>query len=135
MFMFCSFVNIKVAQRLCTQAIFGKHTFYYTVKQLISTVRFSHNTSRSLLTLTTRITRIRVINTVCPFFTGQLNLVGIDNNNIVTTIYMRSKIGFVLSAQQFCYFSAQTTQNLVSCVNYHPFFVGSLFVCRNGLVT
>ena len=135
MLMFCSFVNIKVAQQFGTQTILRKHAFYDTVKQFVSSIRLSHDAGRSLLALATRITRIRIVYTVCPFFTGQLNLVGIDNNYVVTAIYMRSKIGFVLSAQQFCYFSAQTTQNLVSCVNYHPFFVGSLFVCRNGLVT
>lgn len=135
MLVFCTFVNIEVTKELCTKLILRKHTLHYTTEQLVSTVRLSHDACRSVFTLTTRIASVSKIDTISPLLTSKLNLIGIDDNNVVTTIYVRSKVGFILTAQQFGNLCTKTTQNLISSIYYYPFFLCSLFVSRNGLVT
>ena len=75
------------------------------------------------------------INPICPFFTRQLHLVGIDDNHIITAIHMRSIARFVFTTQYLSNFCTHTTQNLVGCINNNPLFFSGLFVCRNGLIT
>ena len=135
MFVFASCVNIQIAQQFSSQTVFRKHTFYYFLHQLFSSVRFSHQTSRSDFTLSTRITRIAQINLIVPLVTSELNFVSIDNNYIITAIYVRSKVRFVLTSQQFRNFRTETAYNLIGSINYDPFFCRSFLVCRNGLVT
>ena len=135
MLVISALVNVEVIEELSTELILGKHTLHYTTEQLVSTVRLSHDASRSVLALTTRITSVSEINAISPLLTSELNLVGIDNDYVVTTIYVRSEVGFVLTAQQFGNFGAKTTENLISSIYYYPFFLCSLFVSRNGLVT
>ena len=78
---------------------------------------------------------VGVIDAVRPLFAGEFHLVGIDDDNVVTTVYVRGKVGFVLAAQQFGNFRTKAAEDLVGSVNYHPFFLCGLLVCRNGLVT
>ena len=132
---FCTFVNVKVCEELGTELVFGKHTLNYATEKFVCTIGLSHDAGRSVFALTTRITSVSKIDAICPLLTSELDFVGIDNDNVVAAVYVRSKIGFVLTAQQFGNFCAKTTENLVSSVYYHPFFLCSLFVSRNGLVT
>ena len=60
--------------------------------------------------LTAGITRETDINAVIPFFTGKFYFLGIDNDDIVAAIYVRSVAGFVFSSQEFGYLGGDATQ-------------------------
>jgi len=44
-----------------------------------------------------------------------INFVGIDNDYIITAIYVRSKVWFILSSQQFRNFCAQNRMVMTDC--------------------
>ena len=135
MFMFTTSVNIQIAQQLCSQTIFRKHTLYYSLQQFFFTVRFLHQLGRSHFSLTTGITCIAQVNLVVPLVSGKFHFVCINDNNIITAVSMRGKVWFVLSSQQFRNFRTETAYDLIGCIDNNPFFMSCFFVCRNGLVT
>ncbi|MND05198.1 hypothetical protein D3C83_258380 [compost metagenome] len=53
---------------------------------------------RRVLTLTTWKTRVCKKNTVCPLFTCQLDLLRVDYDNMIATVYVRCVASFVLAA-------------------------------------
>ena len=133
MLVFCTCINIHVFQDFCTQTILRQHTLNYFTEQTIRTL--CHQISRSIFNLSTGISGISQINTIVHLVTRHNDFVCIDDNNVITTINVRSIIGFVLTAQKLCYFCTKTTQSLTFSVNNDPLFVYSCFVCRNGLKT
>ena len=135
MLMFSTFVYIKVAQQLSSQTIFRKHTFYYSLHQFFSAVRFSHQASRSNFALTARITGVAQVDFIIPLVSCKFHFVCIDDNNVITAVYMRGEVWFILTSQQLCNFCTEATYHLIGSIHYDPFFSRSFFVCRNGLVT
>ena len=105
-----TFVNVEVSEELSTELVLGQHTFYYATEELVCAVGLCHDACGSVLALATGIARVSEINTIRPLLTSELNLVGVDDDNVVTTIYVRSEVGFVLTAQQFGNFGAKTTE-------------------------
>ena len=84
---------------MVTKTVLGEHTANYVLEQtLIAFVTLS-NISGAERLLTTGITREAKINTICPFVTCHLNLIGIDDNYIVTTISVGCETRFVLTSQ------------------------------------
>src|SRR5574344_346765 len=84
-------------------------------------------------TLTAWVTSIASVNLICLFFAREDNLCSVDDNNIVSTIYVRCEAWFVLSADKFCNFRAEATYNLIAGVNYDPLFLCCFLVDGNGL--
>ena len=66
---------------------------------LYDTTRFDQgNIGRSGDTLSTRKTGMALVFLVSPFFPCQPDLISIDNNDIVPTVYMGGEIGLVLAS-------------------------------------
>ena len=82
--------------------------------------------------LTAGIARVACIDLVGLFLAGENHLVGIDDDDVVTTIDVRGECGFVLSAQQLGNLRAQATNNLVGSVDDHPLFVHCGCFLRHG---
>ena len=114
---------------MVAKTILGKHTSYNVLDKTLVTFVTCSNLSRSELLLTTGITREGQIDTVCPLVTSHLNLVSIDDDYIVTTVYVRSKAGFVFTSQKFGNLCAKTTKYLVCCINNNPLFLSCCLVC------
>ena len=107
MLVLSSLINVHVVQQLCTQTVLRQHTFYYFTEQTVAT--FLQKISRSILDLSTGISGISQINTIVPLVTSQNDFVCIDDDYIITTVNVRSEIGFLLTAQKLRYFSAKAT--------------------------
>ncbi len=88
-----------------------------------------------MFALTAGVAGVGEVYAIGPLLAGEAYLVGIDDDNVVATVYVRSEVGLVLAAKQFGNLGAEATQNLVSSVYYDPFLLSGLFVSRNGLVT
>ena len=95
-------INIQIVQQFSSKRTFGQHTLYNSSEQSVTTIGLCHQLGRSHFTLAARVTCVAEINLFIPLVASHFYFVSIDNNHVVTTIYMRSKIGFVLSAPDFC---------------------------------
>ncbi len=67
-----------------------------------------------------RETGVRVVHFVSGFSTGDTNLLGIDNDDVVTGVNVRSVFRLVLATQTARDFGGQTTQGLASSVDDKP---------------
>ena len=89
----------------------------------------------SVEALATGITSITCVDLVSLFLAREDNLVGVDDDDVVASVYMRSECGLVLSAKQLGYFRAEAAYNLVAGINHDPLFLGCFLVYGNSLVT
>jgi len=135
-------VNVDVLQQLGAQTVLGQHALddlhvqgMNALAQVFLLLALGLKGGRSREALSTGIARVAHVLVLGPLLAGHLALVGIDDDHIVATINVGSVIGLVLAAQQLGHLRAQATQDLVGSINYHPFLLYGLGVCRNGFVT
>ena len=129
MWVLSTFINIKVVEEVIAKTVLWEHASYNVLYKTLVTFVTCSNLSRSKLLLTTGITRESQIDTVCPLVTSHLNLVGVDDDYIVTTVNVRSEAGFVLTSQKFGNLCAKTTKYLVCRINNNPLFLSCCLVC------
>ena len=98
MSMLTTFVHVEIVEELITQLILGEHTLYYLAEETIRPLLLE--ITRAKLALTTGVSTKLKIDAIFPLFAREHNLFGIDDNNIVTTIYMWSEAGFVLDTKK-----------------------------------
>ena len=67
--------------------------------------------------------------------TGQANLIGIDDDHVISAVNVRSEVGFVFAANQACDLAGQPTEHFTLSVNHNPFLLHRFFVGRDGFVT
>ena len=79
-------------------------------------------------TLTTWIAGVRNIFFLIEFVSGQFYFVCIDNNYVITAVYVRGERWLVLPSNDFRHFRRQAPQNLALSINNYPTFVDSLLV-------
>ena len=75
------------------------------------------------------------VNLVGHFLAGESDFVRIDDDDVVTTIEMRSVIRFCFTSEDAGNGGGQSTNNHLLGINNNPFFLHDLFVCRNCSVT
>ena len=96
-----SCVNVQIAEDLVTKAGLREHSFDGPPHE------FGRSLCKDLLrsreTLSTRITGITSVNLICLLLAGEYDLRGIDNDYVVSTIYVRSESWLVLSANELGY--------------------------------
>ena len=85
--------------------------------------------------LTAWIASIACVDLVGLLLAGEDDFGSVDDDDVVTAVYVRSEVGFVLSAEQLGDLGAQTTHDLVSGVNNDPLFLCCFLVSGNSLVT
>ena len=107
MLVLCASVNIHITQQLCAQTVLRQHTLNYFTEQTISAL--IQKVSRRIGDLSTGISGISQINTIVPLVTSQNDFVCIDDDYVITTVNMRSEIGFVLTTQKLRYLCAKAT--------------------------
>src|SRR5690349_16449936 len=128
--MFGSGVNLELSIHGATERIVRQHAFYgdfqgagrRSVDQLLEANAFD----------TTGEFRMAVIDFVGGFFAGYLNLLGIDDDDVIAGIYVRSKFGLVFAAQTQSDFGGQTTERLARCIDQIPVALYSVGFCTEG---
>ena len=106
MLVISALIHVQVAQQLRAQTILGQHALYYLTEQTVGALL--HERARRVLNLSTGITGVSQINTIVPLVTRQNDFVCVDDNYVITTVNVRSVIGFVFAAQELRYLRAQT---------------------------
>ena len=102
MLVFSSSINVEVAQKLGAKTILWQHTLYCPSEKAVCSIGLRHYACRSMLSLSTGITSVRIENLFCPFLTRHLHLICIDDNDIVAAIHVWCEVRLVLTAQKFC---------------------------------
>lgn len=103
MLVLCAIVNEEVVHQRTAERTLWQHTLDSVTKDLIHTVWTLAQLSWSVEALTTRITSVTCVNLISLFLTREYSLCCIDNDYVVTTIYVWSESWLVLTAEQLCY--------------------------------
>jgi hypothetical protein len=109
-------VHVQIAKQFRTQARLGKHSLDSLLDHagwmLYQLFR------RSAEALTAGEARVADVLLVAHFVASQDNFCGIDYNDVVSTVYVRSVVGPVLSAKAKGNFRSQATKCLVFGVRW-----------------
>ena len=135
MLVLCAIVNEEVVHQRTTERALWQHTLDSVTEDLVHSIRTLAQLCWSVEALTTWITSVTSVNLICFLLTCENYLSGIDNDYVVTTIYVWSESWLVLSAEQFSNLRAEATYNLVGSVDYDPLFLSCFLVYGNSLVT
>ena len=133
--MFCTLIDIEVVQQAASEGTLWQHTLDSMANYLVNTVLAGAELGGSVEALATGIAGVAGIDLVGLFLARETHLVGVDDDYVVTAIYMRSEGWLVLSAKQLGYLRAETTYNLVGSIHYDPLFLSCFLVDGNSLVT
>ena len=95
--MLCTSVYTEVTEHLATELIFGEHAtdsiFHHTGRML------SHHVSSSYHSLPTRVPGVADIFFLSPLVSGEPDFICVEDNYVVTTVYMRSVGRLMLSTK------------------------------------
>lgn len=138
--MICAVINVHVLDEGASEFGFGKHAFHDLDKEGVITgldvfvERFFLEHLGGSNALAAGIAGVAKIFAVGPFFTGQADFVGVDDDNVRATLYVGRVGGLVFAAEQKSNHRAKTSEHLVGGVDDYPFFFAALCVGRKGLV-
>ena len=126
---------IDVIEELTAQLVLGKHTLNNFLYQSLSAIGACQHLCGRSLALTTGIAGVTYIDLVGHLCACKLNLLGVDNDNIITAIDVRSVARLVLTTQNLCDLRSKTSQYLVGSVDNVPLLLNGSGVQRDSFVT
>ena len=103
MLVLSSLIYVEVVQQAATERALGEHALNSMADNLLYSTLALAKLGGSVETLSTRITGITSVNLICLLLAGEYDLRGIDNDYVVSTIYVRSESWLVLSADELGY--------------------------------
>ncbi len=126
-------IDMQVAENLVTQACLGQHTLNCHPHKLCRPL------CEDLLgggeTLSARISGVMRVHPVGHLVSLEGHLLGVDHDDIVTTVHVGSEAGLVLAAEDKGNTGSETSQREVGRIDANPLLVYSRLVERNCLVT
>src|SRR5690554_230139 len=111
-------VNLETGHYLATQSVLGQHALYSVFDDALG-MGIQHAPGRDppQAALVTAVARVYLL---VKLAAGELNLVGIDHDDEVTTRHVRCEIDLVLSAQQLGNLRGEAAHSLTLCVHEQP---------------
>ena len=126
---FATGINTQICHLLAAECTTRQHALDGGSHDPIGKFSLKYLASGTLLNAA-RMAGMPIINLVGPLLAGQLDFIGVDDDNIVAHIHMRGKSRLVLAAQAHCDDRRQTAQNDAFGINQEPLFVDiSRFCC------
>ncbi len=119
-------INMQFQEHIAGELIGGQHAFYGGLYKILGTAG-THIGKLDILFAADEAAVEHVFFTVF-FFTRYTNLIGVDNNHMVTAISVRCINCLMTAAQHIGYFYRKTTEYLVRSVHYVPLLL-FLFLC------
>ena len=101
--MLCTLINVEVVEQATAEGAFGQHTLHGVAQHLVDTVLALTQLCRRVETLTARIARVAGVDLVSLFLTSEYHLIGVDKDNVVAAVDVRSESWLVLSADELSY--------------------------------
>ncbi len=137
-------VDVHVLDESASDAVLGKHALHHFDEQGVDAglevlvEALLHEHLRCGLALAAGIAGVAQVDAVGHLLAGEANLVGVDDDHVVAAFHVGRVGRLVFATQQFCHFGAQTTKNLVGCIDYHPLVlyrgsIGELGAVANGI--
>lgn len=133
-------VHVHVLDETTAKTVLGEHTLNNLGEQgvvaglNVLVERLLHEDLGSGNTLSAGIAGVREVLAVGPLLAGEAHLVGVDYDNVVTTLHVGRVAGLVFATENECDCGAETTENLVGGIDYNPLVLNLLCVGREGLV-
>ena len=128
-----TYIYMKVTFDGIAQLVLRQHTIYSHFddpgRMLTQHLMWSSET------LTTWITGVTDIFLLGPFLSSETHLLCVDHDDVVSTIYVGSEVGFMLAAKHESDAGGNATKNLVLSINYHPILVNGFVIGRHRLVS
>ena len=125
-------IDVQVVDELVAQTGLGQHTAHRLADEFLGT-RGKDLAGRGEA-LAAGIAGVAGVNAVGHLLAGETNLLGIDDDDVVTTVHMRGVTGLVLATEHEGYAGSQATEHEVGCINEDPLLVHSCLVQGNCLV-
>lgn len=119
-------IDVQVAVQGVAQTIFRKHATDGVFKNALGMA--GEHLGRCGLALTAGVAGIALVDFVGHLLASENNLLGIDNDDVVTAVDMRGVARFGLAAQDVSYTGSQTAYGLILGINEHPFLLDGLLV-------
>ena len=120
--------DVEVAHQAASERALGEHALNGVADDAVGTEVALAQLGRRVKALSAGITRVACVNLVGFLLACEHHLSGVDEDYVVTAVYVRSEIGLVLSTQDLGYLRAEAAYNLVCRVDYDPLlFTVSLF--------
>ena len=100
MLVLCAIVNEEVVHQRTTERALWQHTLDSVTEDLVHTIRTLAQLSWSIEALTTRVTSVTCVNLISLLLAREYSLSCVDNDYVVTTIYVWSESWLVLTTKQ-----------------------------------
>ena len=127
-----TFIYIEVAEQLGTETVLRKHSLDGMLHDK-GRLAVEHILGRSE-TLSSGVTGVTNVHFVGQLLAGKADLVGVDDDDVVTTVHVRREIRLVLATEDKSDAGSETTQHLIGRINNVPFFLDGTAIGGNGLV-
>ena len=118
--------DVQVVDELVAETVFGEHSLDHFAEQTVSAL-FKHLRG-SHFALSAGEACVAYIDAAVPLVACHTDFVGIDNDNIVTTIDIGCEIGFVLATKELGNLRAHAAEDLAVGINHNPFFMNGCLV-------
>lgn len=94
--------DVNVVHQRATEGTLRQHALDGVAQHLVDAVWTCAQVGRRIETLTAWITSIACVNLVSLFLARELNLGCVDDDHVVTAVYVRCEAGLVFAAEQLC---------------------------------
>ncbi len=134
-------VYMDVLDDATAETVLGEHALeHFGVKRVITGLyvlveRLLQKKLGSRYALSAGITGVAEIFAVGPLVAGEAHLVGVDDDNMIATLYKGRVSGFVLASQNVGYNRTEASEHLVGSVDDYPLAVAALIVGSKSFVT
>ena len=126
-------IHMQVAVESSTKTVFRKHATDGVFEDAFGV--FGEYLFRGGLALAAGISGIALVDFVGHLLAGEDNFLGIDDDDVVAAVNVRSEARFGLASQDVGHAGGQTTYGLVLGINEHPFLLDGVLVGGDCFVT
>jgi len=124
-------VDLELLNHRIAQGTLREHAFDSNLKRTARMLRL-HLFERGLVDAT-RIAGVAIVGLLRGFFTRETNLVGVDDDDVITRINVRREFRLVLAAQTQGNLSREAAKNLVRAIDHIPVALDFKRLGREGL--
>lgn len=125
-------INIQVVEELVTKAVLREHTLYCSLDQCCWSL--CEDITWCGESLSTWISCVTDINSVCHLLALEGDLLGVNYDNVVTAVYVRSVTRLCLTAKDKSNSGSKTTEWNVCRIDNDPAFFYSCLIEADCLV-
>lgn len=118
-------IYMQASEEFTSQSVLREHTAYRMFDEAFRMLLT--NDGGRMLTLSSRITRVRKDNAIGPFLSGHSHFLRVDHDDVVTAVSVRLVACLMLAADDAGHLACHTTQYLGIGINHHPALFSSCF--------